>query len=73
LLAEAQSGKHTSHYSLAVVQAALGNDDAAFAELGSALTERSWCMFLIQVEPAFDRLRKDPRFDRLVKQVGLRS
>jgi eukaryotic-like serine/threonine-protein kinase len=71
LLAEAKSGKYVSHYSLAVVQAGLGNNDAAFAELDNALTERSWCMFLIEVEPAFDALRKDPRFAELVRKVGL--
>ncbi|HEX6573384.1 MAG TPA: protein kinase [Gemmatimonadaceae bacterium] len=73
LAAQAKSGKYTSHYALAVVQAALGNKDAALAELNSAVTERSWCMFLLEVEPAFDGLKGDPRFARLVRQVGLRS
>ena len=73
LIAQAKSGKYTSHYALAVVQAALGDKDAAFAELDSALAERSWCMFLLEVEPTFDGLKSDPRFQRLVRQVGLRT
>jgi hypothetical protein len=55
------------------VQAALGNDEAAFTELDKALDERSWCMFLIEIEPAFDALRKDPRFAVLARKIGLVS
>jgi serine/threonine protein kinase/tetratricopeptide (TPR) repeat protein len=73
LKAAAQSGNYISHYSLAVVQAGLGNNDAAFTELDNALAERSWCMFLIEVEPAFVRLRNDPRFKELARKVGLVS
>ncbi|MGK2963269.1 MAG: hypothetical protein ACSLFK_14185, partial [Gemmatimonadaceae bacterium] len=40
LLAESRAGGDVSHYSLAVVQAGLGNKDAAFAELESAFAER---------------------------------
>jgi serine/threonine-protein kinase len=73
LVARSKAGTYTSPYALAVVQAALGNKDAAFAELNGALAERSWCMFLLEVEPAFDSLKKDPRFERLARQVGLRT
>jgi hypothetical protein len=73
LTAEAKSGKYVSHYALAVVHAALGNNDAAFTELDKALGERSWCMFLIEIEPAFDGLRKDARFAALARKIGLAS
>lgn len=69
----ARSGEYVSHYALAVIEAGLGNSNAAFAELDRAVTERSWCMFLLKVEPAFDSLRRDPRFVELVKRVGLPS
>jgi serine/threonine protein kinase/tetratricopeptide (TPR) repeat protein len=72
-LTEAKSGKYISHYSLAVVQAGLGNNDVAFAELDKALAERAWCMFLLKLEPAFDGLKSDPRFEQLVRKVGLQG
>jgi eukaryotic-like serine/threonine-protein kinase len=68
--AEARDGRYVSHYSLAVIHAGLGNRDRAFAELDSAYTERTWAMFTLRVDPAFDGLRSDPRFERLVKKVG---
>lgn len=73
LLAQSRAGRYVSHYSLAVIQAGLGNREAAFAELESAYTERAWSMFLLNREPAFDSFRGDPRFARLVRRVGLRS
>lgn len=56
-----------------MIQAGLGNKEAAFAELESAYTERAWSMFLLKLDPAFDSLRSDRRFARLVRKVGLRS
>jgi len=72
LLAQSRAGRYVSHYSLAVIQAGLGNTDAAFAELESAYAERAWSMFLLNLEPAFDSLRGDPRFARLERRVGLK-
>ncbi len=71
LLAESRAGIIVSHYSLAVVQAGLGNSDAALAELESAFAERAFGMFLLKREPAFDALRGDERFTRLMRKVGL--
>jgi hypothetical protein len=48
----------------------LGNLDAAFAELGYALEERAWPMFVLRATPFFDDLRSDPRFARVVELVG---
>ena len=73
LLAQSRRGQYVSHYALAVIHAGRGDKEAAFAELDSAYTERAWAMFLLKLEPAFDILRSDPRFARLVKKVGLRS
>jgi len=73
LRAEAKEGKYVSHYSLAVIQSGLGKVEAALAELDSAYSERAWTMFLLEREPAFDSLRGDPRFARLLRRVGLKS
>jgi serine/threonine protein kinase/tetratricopeptide (TPR) repeat protein len=57
--------------SLAVVYAALGQKDLAFAWLDKAYAERdAWLVFL-KVEPKFDNLRSDPRFDMLLRRTGL--
>jgi serine/threonine-protein kinase len=57
--------------SLAVVYAALGQRDRAFAWLDKAYAERdAWLLFL-KVEPKFDNLRSDPRFDMLLRRTGL--
>ncbi|HMA38595.1 MAG TPA: hypothetical protein VKP10_00870, partial [Gemmatimonadales bacterium] len=69
-LAEARDGRYISHYSLAVIYAGLGDKARAFTELDSAYTERTWAMFTLRADPAFDGLRSDPRFERLVKKVG---
>jgi hypothetical protein len=49
----------------------LGDTDRAFAELDSAFAERVWALIVLRADPAFDGLHVDPRFERLVKRVGL--
>jgi TolB-like protein/tRNA A-37 threonylcarbamoyl transferase component Bud32 len=71
LEAQARAGRIVSHYGLAVLHAALGNDDRALAELEAAYEDRAWAMFIIKWDPAFDNLRTDPRFVRIAQQVGL--
>jgi serine/threonine-protein kinase len=71
--AEAREGRYASHYSLAMIYAGLGDTKRAFAHLDSAYVNRTWAMFTLRVEPAFDPLRADPRFGRLLKKVGLVS
>ena len=50
----------------------LGERDEAFACLEKALSERQWEMTTLKVNPRFDALRSDPRFDDLVERVGLK-
>jgi eukaryotic-like serine/threonine-protein kinase len=57
--------------SLAVICAALGQADRAFAWLDKAYAERDASLVFLKVEPKFDRLRTDPRFDMLLRQIGL--
>jgi len=58
-------------YGLAVIEAALGNVNGAIAELELARDERAWAMFAIKHDPAFDPLRSDPRFNRLLRELNL--
>jgi tetratricopeptide (TPR) repeat protein len=58
-------------YYRAMGAAMTGRSDEAIAALGEALQRRSAMMAMIGTEPAFDRLRKDARFQAMVKKVGI--
>jgi TolB-like protein/DNA-binding winged helix-turn-helix (wHTH) protein len=57
---------------LAIVYIALGDRDRAFAYLQKSCDERSEHILYLGVEPLVDPLRGDPRFDALLKRVGLK-
>jgi eukaryotic-like serine/threonine-protein kinase len=71
LLGRARAGEYVSHYSLAVIQVGLGDDDQAIAELEKAYIERAPAIFVMKLEPAFARLHSDPRFVAVARRVGL--
>ena len=48
-----------------------GRDRSSVRVAPEGLAARDWQMALLKVEPAFDTLRSDPRFDALVDRVGL--
>ena len=50
---------------------ALGDKDQALALLENAYAQHSNLMVYLKVEPAFDPLRNDPRFQDLLHRVGL--
>ena len=56
---------------LAQLAAALGNLDEAFALLNRAYEERDLRLIFIGAWPDYDPLRQDPRFDDLMRRVGL--
>ena len=49
----------------------LGDRDRGFALLDQAFRERSNGLVYLMVEPNLDGVRRDPRFLRVAKQVGL--
>ncbi|NIM50674.1 MAG: protein kinase [Gemmatimonadales bacterium] len=51
--------------------AALGELDQAIAWLEKAYEERSAGLIYLAADPAYDPLRADPRFDKLMTKVGL--
>jgi hypothetical protein len=53
------------------VEQGLGNHDQAVAELEKAYIERAPAMFVMKLEPAFARLRSNPRFVALARKIGL--
>lgn len=56
---------------IAFVHIGLGETDRAFEWLQKALDARDWQMALLNVEPAFDGIRSDPRFATLLDHIGL--
>ena len=58
-------------YGVALVYAALGDKDRAFASLKRGVQERTHWMVWLNRDPRWRSLRADPRFASLVKEVGL--
>ena len=58
---------------IAVIHAALGDKDQAFAWLEKGYEDRSGWLIYLKVDPMFTPLRADPRFADLVRRVGLPS
>jgi TolB-like protein/Tfp pilus assembly protein PilF len=58
-------------YHLALAHAGLGNRDAAFALLARACTDREPAVINLRVEPRFDPLRRDARYDALLERLRL--
>ena len=56
----------------AIEHAKIGHKDKAFEYLEQSYQRRELWMSLLKVEPGLDSLRDDPRFDELVKRVGLK-
>jgi tetratricopeptide (TPR) repeat protein len=56
---------------IALIYASLGEKEEALAWLERAYQERSELMVWLKVDPRFDGLRPDPRFQDLMRRVGL--
>ncbi|MBV9303322.1 MAG: winged helix-turn-helix domain-containing protein [Acidobacteriaceae bacterium] len=63
--------RYVSPYWRGIIHVGLGTRDLAFESLDQALSERDVWLMWLKVEPRFDLLRSDPRFDRLIRSVGL--
>jgi hypothetical protein len=63
--------KYIANYWVAIVYAALGEKEAAFAELEKAYQAHDWFIQRINSDPFMDPLRDDPRFKDLVRRLGL--
>jgi tetratricopeptide (TPR) repeat protein len=57
----------------AAVHCGLGEIDEALQSLERAVEERNWEIRWLHVNPFWDSIRSDPRFQRLQAQLGLPS
>ena len=63
--------RYVPPFYIAKVYAGLGENTQAMALLNRAFQDRSDQLTGLRVEPAFDRMRADPRFIDLMRRVGL--
>jgi serine/threonine-protein kinase len=60
-----------SRYELAFLRGALGDRDGAFAELHTSIDRHENELVYLAADPLFDPLRDDPRWEEVVRRVGV--
>jgi TolB-like protein/Tfp pilus assembly protein PilF len=66
-----ETKKHSSPWGIAVIYAGLNEKEQAFEYLEKAYDQKHKFVLWIKVAPELDPLRDDPRFDDLLRRVGL--
>ena len=67
-----QGGEFLPAYYFALIHVGLGDRDRAFAALDRAFKERVGPINELNIDPMFDSVRDDPRFDPLLRRLRLR-
>jgi TolB-like protein/Flp pilus assembly protein TadD len=62
--------RYVTAYGVALVYAALDDDEQVFEWLNRAIEERTHWLVWLKVDPRWDRLRSDPRFEDVLRRVG---
>jgi hypothetical protein len=70
-LQEISKQRYVSPAAIAMIYAALGDKDQAFAWLEKANKAHDALLARLKVDPRFDSLRSDPRFAELMRRVAL--
>lgn len=68
-LLERSKSRYVPLYAIAQIHLALGDKDAAIAELEKAYEGRESLMVFLKVEPKWEPLRSDPRFVELIQRM----
>jgi hypothetical protein len=68
-----QERRFVSPYFFALAYTGCGQKDLAFEWFEKALEDRSGWLTNLNIEPGLDPIRSDPRFQDLVRRVGLPS
>ena len=69
----ARQGRYASAYAIAAIYAGLGDRERMFQYLDAAYREHSHWLVWLKRDPRWDEFRADPRFENLVRKVGLPS
>jgi TolB-like protein/Flp pilus assembly protein TadD len=64
--------KYVTEYGVALVHAGLRDDDAAFEWLERAVAARSHWLVWLDLDPRWNRLRRDRRFESVRRRIALR-
>jgi TolB-like protein/DNA-binding winged helix-turn-helix (wHTH) protein/Tfp pilus assembly protein PilF len=70
-LEELSGREYVTPYGVALVHAGLGDSASAFEWLDRAVAHRSNWLVWLKLDPRFADLRGQPRFDAILRQVGL--
>jgi DNA-binding winged helix-turn-helix (wHTH) protein/tetratricopeptide (TPR) repeat protein len=70
-LASLSKHRYVSPYDIALIHVALGEKDSAFDWLEKALTARSYELVYLRLDKRMETMRSDPRYSKLVRQIGL--
>jgi len=71
-LLEQRKTQYVSPTDLAMLYGMTGQPDRAFAELSTALDQKAAGLIWVKLEPRFDPLRHDPRFEQVLAKMNLR-
>jgi tetratricopeptide (TPR) repeat protein len=71
-LEDLAKSRYVPSYLVARIYYGLDDNDRVFELMDGALEERYGYLVYLDVEPMFDGLRADPRYEGLVSRVGLR-
>jgi serine/threonine protein kinase/Tfp pilus assembly protein PilF len=63
--------EYVSPYYIALLSFSLSENDLGFEWLDKAYKERDHWLLYLKVEPLFDSIRSDPKFTKLLKNIGL--
>jgi len=70
-LVKASAERYISSAEIAAVYAALGDTSSSLQWLNKAVNERASALVYLNVDPIFDHMRGDPRFQVIVRRVNL--
>jgi DNA-binding winged helix-turn-helix (wHTH) protein/TolB-like protein/Tfp pilus assembly protein PilF len=72
-LRQRSNNEYISPFAYVLIYLGLGDKDQIFAWLERAYDTRSLFMITLKVDPLFDQLRSDPRYDDLLRRLNLSS